>query len=75
MTMQEIAAAIPTLSFDERMALLTVLTFSLRDADGQRKYRGVPASELRGVLKTSSPPPTDDEVKDAYEEYLTEKYK
>ena len=75
MTIQEIVAAIPTLSFDERVGLLKVLTHSLHNAERRNNQRGVSASDLRGVLKVGSPPPGDEEVKEAYTEYLMEKYK
>ena len=36
---------------------------------------GVPISQqLRGILKFEGEPPTDEEVKDAYADYLLEKY-
>ena len=73
MTVQEIVAAIPTLSLDERLALLKVLTHSLRSAERPNKTRGVPASEVRGLLKTNSPPPSDEEIKEICAEYLLEK--
>jgi hypothetical protein len=65
MTVQDIIAAIPAPSFEERVTVLRVLTQSLRSPGKRKKYRGVPASELRGVLKTASPSPTDDEIKEA----------
>ncbi|MFN7944320.1 MAG: hypothetical protein U0Z53_03135 [Blastocatellia bacterium] len=75
MTVQEIIAAIPALSFEERVTVLRVLTQSLRSQGKRKKYRGVPADELRGVLKTVSPAPADDEIREAYTDYLMEKYK
>ena len=74
MTVQEIIAAIPALSFEERVTVLRVLTQSLRSPNKQKNYRGVPASELRGLLKTATPSPTDDEIGEAYTDYLMEKY-
>lgn len=75
MNVQEILVAIPTLSFEERMIVLKAITNSLSNSERQKHKRGVGSGELRGVLKTSHPPPTDEEVKEAYTEYLLEKYK
>ncbi len=75
MTVQEIVATIPMLSFDERMTILKALAQSLGNSDVPRNRRSIPSSELRGVLKTDSLAPTDEEVKEAYTEYLMEKYK
>jgi hypothetical protein len=75
MTVQEIVVAIPKLTFDERITLLNLLTHSIRRIDIQAKLQGVPSSELRGVLKTDSLTPNDEEIKEAYTEYLMEKYK
>ncbi len=74
MNIQEVLVQIPKFSFEERLVLLEALTQSLREAKKGRVYTGVSASELRGVLKTDEPPPTDEEIKEDYINYLAEKY-
>lgn len=74
MNVQEIVAEIPKLSFEDRLALIETLTQSLRGAPGRSQRKVVPASKLRGVLKNTQPPPTDEDIKQEYISYLEEKY-
>lgn len=76
MTYREIAAEFKQLPIDERLLLLEELTRSLRmDMATTMKQQRSRAPRLwRGMLKPSGPMPTDQELKDAYEDYLVEKY-
>lgn len=74
MNIQEIKAEIPKLSFEERVDLIETLSQSLRGVQSRPRRRVVPASKLRGVLKTIQPPPTNEEIKQEYISYLEEKY-
>ncbi len=74
MNVQEIVAVIPKLSFEERVELIETLSQSLRGVQSRGVRRSVPASKLRGVLKTSEVSPTNDEIKQDYLSYLEEKY-
>ena len=99
MTYQEMVAKIPRLSVQERLALLELISRSLRDELAQpaaaptedaeaivkRLYRilkteaplpntGSSLSRILGIAKPDGPPPTDEEIKEAYTDYLIEKY-
>ncbi len=74
MNVQEIVAVIPKLSFEERLELIETLSQSLRGVQSRVARRSVPASKLRGVLKTNEAPPTNEEIKQDYLSYLEEKY-
>ena len=77
MTYDEIVAEIPKLSAAERERLFVVVVRSLR-TDGVREAGGRrnPAAILKwaGALKTDGPPPTDEELKEDYIDYLEKKY-
>lgn len=76
MTYREIAAEFKQLPIDERLLLLEELMRSLRIdmAATMKQQRGRAPRLWRGMLKPSGPMPTDQELKDAYEDYLLEKY-
>jgi hypothetical protein len=74
MSMQEIVAEIPQLTYDERLELIETLSQSLRSKPSTVARRSVPASKLRGVLKTNNSTPTNEEIKQEYISYLEEKY-
>ena len=44
------------------------------DAQGSDQNATTLSQRLRGILKFDGDPPTDEEVKDAYADYLLEKY-
>jgi hypothetical protein len=72
MSVQEILAEIPSLSFEERLQLIETISRSLRE---DRQVRGGRrASELLGILKTDGPTPTDEKLREDYTDYLMEKY-
>ncbi len=89
MTHQQFIEEIKQLSVKDRIALIEVISRSLRDdleANGweaqpsesnqqnERERKIAAVRRLRGILKTEGPPPTDEELKDDYTNYLMEKY-
>lgn len=76
MTYREIVAEIKQLPIDERLLLLEELIRSLRIdvAAAMKQQKGRAPRLWRGMLKPSGPMPADQEFKDAYEDYLVEKY-
>lgn len=74
MSTQELLAAINHLPPEERLMLLEPMIRSLRHDLRSRECVGVPVEQVRGVLKTGTEMHTDDEVKETYADYLTEKY-
>lgn len=89
MSSQEILAAINNLPFDERVALIEQLTLSLHqeqlpasdtgDAQAESNVMSEPSrtpvtDRLFGAFKTDAPPPTDEEIREDYTNYLMEKY-
>lgn len=74
MTVQEMMTQIRQLSFEERLELIEFLTHTLRDQYRPALREGSSLARVRGMLKTDAPPPTDDELADAYTDHLMEKY-
>ena len=74
MTYQELLSEIRYLPLDERLALLEALTHSLCDELRPVGHARPSASQVRGMLKSDGPLPTDAEISDAYTRYLLEKY-
>jgi hypothetical protein len=74
MTYQELAAEIVRLPLPERLALLELVTRSLREELARQPRAGSLAARLRGIGKPDGPPPTDDELRSDYTDYLAEKY-
>ena len=75
MTYQEIVKKIQTLPVAERLSLLEILAHSLQTVIQEDN---VPArksilAEVRGMLQVD-PLPTDEELKENYTNYLSEKY-
>ena len=74
MTYQEIVEAVHQLSAQERLALLELLARSVR-FDLADSRQGAPLSELLyGILNQGGSPPTDEELRDDYTDYLLRKY-
>ena len=86
MTHEELIQEINQLPRDKRKALGEAIMRGLREEQltrdgGPHKENEVSREEriaafhrLRGMLKTEGPPPTDEELKDDYINYLAEKY-
>ncbi|HSH79126.1 MAG TPA: hypothetical protein VLA19_11420 [Herpetosiphonaceae bacterium] len=74
MTYQELAAEIVRLPIHERLALLELVSRSLRDdlrSDAPRKPL---AARLKGIARPDEPAPADGELEDEYTTYLEQKY-
>lgn len=75
MSLQELKNQAYKLSVSDRLELVNAIIQSL-----QRELRPRPPvpegtlTQLRGLLKTDAPPPTDDEIKDDYVDYLIKNY-
>ena len=76
MTYREITAEFKQLPINERLLLLEELMRSLRlDVAATMKQQKRSAPKLwRGMLKPTGPMPSDQELEDAYEDYLVKKY-
>lgn len=74
MTYQKLVTEIQRLSVSEQLALLEVLTRSLRNELQPRAGSISSAKRVRGMLKPDGPLPSDDELKNDYTNYLIQKY-
>lgn len=74
MTYQELVASVKKLPPEERLSLMEVLAQSLKVDMALQGERPSSLSRVRGMLKGEGPPPSDDELKNDYTEYLIEKY-
>ena len=74
MTYQELVKTIQTLPLTERLSLLEVLAASLQAEMKVEKNRASSISSVLGMLKPNGPTPDDNELEDAYTDYLIEKY-
>ena len=73
MTYTDLVGEIKRLSLDERLALLDVVTRSIREEISRPEPRGRSLDRVRGMLKPDAPW-NDDEFSDSYTRYLVEKY-
>lgn len=75
MTYQEIVKKIQTLPVAERLSLLEILAHSLQTVvlEDNVPERKSLLAEVRGMLQVD-PLPTDEELKESYTNYLSEKY-
>ena len=87
MTQEEIINTIRQLPLNERVELLEEISRSVKEElrsagaakdqandSTQREEKLAAFHRLRGMLKTNEPPPTDQELKDDYVNYLEKKY-
>ncbi|HEX8888569.1 MAG TPA: hypothetical protein VF779_05305 [Pyrinomonadaceae bacterium] len=74
MTHEELIREIMQLPLEQRMELLETISRSVREEIQPRERRESISSRLRGIAKFDGPPPTDEEIKEDYIRYLTEKY-
>lgn len=79
MTLQEILSELPRLTTRERLVVLEALSRSLREDLGaltptERAEREATVDRLFGVLSSDGTPPSDDELREAYTDYLSKKY-
>jgi hypothetical protein len=68
MSTQELLIQIKALPLKEQMELVEALQRSFSE-NLEIPKRRLPASELRGLLKTDGPAPTDEEIKESYTNY------
>jgi hypothetical protein len=74
MTHEELIKEIKELPLDKRLMVLDAISQSVRDEVQPRKSRVSVVDELWGIAKPDGPPPSDEELKEDYIRYLTEKY-
>ena len=76
MTHAELIKEIMQLPLEQRMELLETISRSVREEMQPRpRENSVPLSQrLYGILKFDGDPPTDEELKNHYADYLLEKY-
>ena len=74
MTYQELAAEIVRLPVSERLALLELVTRSLREDLAPPPGARSLAARLRGIAKSDGPPPTETELREDYTSFLEQKY-
>lgn len=70
MTLQDLMGEIEQLPLSEQLLLLETLSRSIRQTLDSHAHRN-----WRGVLASDAPPPTDEEIKEIYVDYLEAKYR
>jgi len=74
MSHEQLISEIRQLPLEQRMELLEAISRSVREEMRPRELRESAVSRLRGIAKPEGPPPSDEEIKEDYTRYLTEKY-
>ena len=74
MTREEIVKEARQLPVAEREAVVEELTRSIREEIQPRQTRVSIVDQLYGIAKPDGPMPSDEELKEDYIRYLTEKY-
>ena len=76
MILQEMLAEIPRLTPYERLLLLEAVSRSLREelTPGQIAAREATVERLFGALRPEGQPPTDEDLRKGYTDYLSKKY-
>jgi hypothetical protein len=74
MTREEIVKEIRQLPVAEREAVVEEITRSIREEIQPVETRVSVVDQLYGIAKPDGPMPSDDELKEDYIRYLTEKY-
>lgn len=74
MTREELLDEIRRLPIEQRIELLEAIARSVSEEVLPHARDVTLASRLRGIIKFDGPPPSDEEIKDEYARYLTEKY-
>jgi hypothetical protein len=74
MTREEIVKEARQLPVAEREAVVDEIKRSIREEIEPRRRRVSIVDELYGIAKPNGPMPSDDELKEDYVRYLTEKY-
>lgn len=74
MTQEELIKEIKQLPPEDRKALLEVITQVVNEETQTRQARVSIVDRLYGIAKPDGPMPSDEELKEDYIRYLTEKY-
>lgn len=74
MTQKQLLEEIRQLPLEEKMELLEAISRSVREELRPRARKESAVRRLRGIAKPDGPPPSDEEIKEDYTRYLTEKY-
>ncbi len=68
MSLQELKEQARQLPANERLELVRAIVESLQDAPSQQPERSRIIKQMKGLLKTDSPAPTDEQVESMLEE-------
>lgn len=74
MSLQEVKQQVVKLSVRERLSLVSFIIDSLPEFRRSRAERSRAIEQMRGLLKTDKPAPTDEEVEAMLEERRINKY-
>ena len=74
MTREELVREIKHLSLAEREAVVEDIKRTIREDTQPRSKRVSIVDQLYGIAKPDGPMPSDEELKEDYVRYLTEKY-
>ncbi|OLE54320.1 MAG: hypothetical protein AUG51_08600 [Acidobacteria bacterium 13_1_20CM_3_53_8] len=74
MTREQLIEEIRQLPLEQKVALLEAISRSVQEEMRLRERRGAAVNRLRGIAKPDGPPPSDEELKEDYIDYLTKKY-
>lgn len=70
MTFQELSEQIEHLTLDEQLRLMELLSRHIRNL-----LQDTGIERVRGLLATDQPAPSDEDVENAYIDYIDEKYR
>ena len=74
MSLQELKKQAYQLPVSDRLELIRMLIESLQSTPSQQPERARIIKQMKGLLKTNQPEPTDEQVKAMLEEHRVEKY-
>jgi hypothetical protein len=74
MTQEQLIDEIRRLPLERRVELLELISRSVREETRPPGGRESLVERLRGIAKPDGEPPTDEEIKEDYARYLSEKY-
>jgi len=74
MTHEELIKEIKQLPVEERIAVIDEISQSVQEETESRGARVSIVDKLYGIAKPDGPVPSDEELKEDYIRYLTEKY-
>jgi hypothetical protein len=74
MSLQELKDQVRTLPVSERLELVSIIIDSLKETPNLHLNRTSSIKQMKGLLKTDKPAPTDEEVEAMLEERRVEKF-